>query len=167
MVWMIDQAFEIKPKSLCTFFWALVASIVLTLPAYPVLLYNIYVDKIKKIRCGTLHYGFGLLFTSFSLLSSQCYFAHYYLRNDYSFTTVVVTSPIFLVVIAVGVAAFVGLIFAFIWFTDQMRKRSIEIYRAKLIHGTTKIKKEKKPNVIIEYIRAKKQKICPIIEYED
>lgn len=30
-----------------------------------------------------------------------------------------------------------------------------------------KIKKEKGPNILLEYLKAKKQKICPIIEFEE
>lgn len=42
-------------------------------------------------------------------------------------------------------------------------------YSNKLIkkHSPKTSKKEKKPNLFIAYIKAKKQKICPIIEFKD
>lgn len=172
MVWMIEQAFETTPKSLCTFFWLLVGSIVLMPLAYPIFFYNIYVDKIRKDCWSTLHYGVGVLLNVLGIFLSSQYFAHYYLRKELTPAIVFGWSPVFLVLLCLAISILAWFILALIniifkierYYQNKRASKEYENKKIMVVHATNK---KKKPNVIIEYIKAKKQKVCPIIEYED
>ncbi|MES2287598.1 MAG: hypothetical protein V4547_18025 [Bacteroidota bacterium] len=168
MVWMIDQAFEVKPKSLCTFFWALIGSIVLAPLAYPVVIYNLIVKFILKNRISTMHYGLGCIITLASVGFCGKYYQHYYLNQEYTLMDVLKHSPIWMLVIIGGVSAFIGMIFGIIYLAGILEDKA-ELKREKrnndMLDKFSEPVAQKKPNVIIEFIKAKKQKVCPIIEY--
>ena len=69
--------------------------------------------------------------------------------------------------IAVGVVVLVLIVAGWDYSGDQIKEYRSERRRKRNADSYEKPKKEKKPNIIWEYLKAKKRKICHIIEWED
>jgi len=124
------------PKSLCNYFWSLIFAIILLPVTFVVVIYNI----ITKKRVNKI---IQISFMLFGLILSSAFY------EDYSFPTAYFYGLITTVVV-VGISGLFA--FTLVYFIEKSDNH--------------KPKKTKKPNVIIEGIKAVKNKYCPIIQWD-
>jgi len=67
------------------------------------------------------------------------------------------------------VGIFVVIFFPFVFLKEKIEDKIHERRIRRLNKQYDKLvpAKKKKPNVFVEYMKAKKEKVCPLIEYED
>lgn len=139
--------YVIYPKNLCSYFW-LVVFLSLIYPfdrAYKLLRIHVYL----KYKVTKFWWNYILAPISISILSFYFLFGDSWMDSfPFSFGLPIA------ILISIGMLelVFLGLYFLveFLCFIDKRKKE----------------KEPKKPNLLFEYLKAKKQKICPLIEYK-
>lgn len=132
-----------RPQSLCTYFWSTVAALVVTVGA---VVSTIFVAFCTLFAAGAM--GYFMVTFEFPRIN-----------------TVSVWQLVFLYSWAgVGLFALICYITTQIadWHTTRKHEKYIRDLKA-FVEG----KPEKEPNVFWAYLKAKKEKVCPFIEYTD
>lgn len=161
ILWLIEAQLEIKPKSLCAFFWAMVLS-VSTIPiSYPTFIFNLI--TIKKKNLSTLPFWHGLLIIAASFAGESLLFAKKF-KACLTFKSVLIWNPVGSIIVLLGVAAFIGIVYLLIMAAERIG----EWHEKRLEKKYSEPKPSpKQPGIIRQYLKAKKDKVCPIIEYVD
>jgi len=154
------------PKSLCGFFRALVAAILIIPFNIPGIIIAYFV-KDKNNGGPQLGISNPILMFLFQVLSIIIGSAILYAGNEDSMSALEFIYSFFVGIIAVAISSviFVSLVGGFIWIKEQIESKINEYKWKKNKAKENKPKKEKKPNVFFEFIKAKKRKVCPIIDF--
>lgn len=154
---------KVLPNNLCPYFWKLVIATILILPLFIIQLPSRIENLIKKeYRHQWDHAGWGILL--YLLLCSYLVFSYATFEwikamlHCYSYNSNAAMAGCILNLIVVTILLCIAG-----WQTGKrMGKRSAEIEREQ----SEKPPVEKKPSIIIEFIKAKYHKYCPTIEWE-
>ena len=160
---MIITTFSVqRPKSLCSFSQLFVLALLMSPLIYPAYIYRAFVKGTHKDEVG----GFvGFLVFIFGWGMSMYFF------DKLKFLGITppgeqmllsyAGSLVGVLIIYIGLAVLIGIIFGCAWCHE-----SVSLYIDKRRYKRSYLQKQdKKPNVLIEYIKAVKQKYCPKIEY--
>ena len=173
--WLIKLNFKIAnyetsklPKTLCSYFWTLVCAILIIPFNIPGLIIGLTKEQIKDP--GDTDFGAFFWFL-IQLLSGII--GMFIFRNptiNITFTDSLLIKG--LVAMACGaliIGSVLGLIFLTAFIFDNLEAKRIRKDEELRLNNPDEYwaKKEKKPNVLMSFIKAKKEKVCPIIEYKD
>lgn len=153
--WAYSRADRHLPKNLCNYFWSVVFAVI----TLPITVVSVFIDDMSKyferLRVSLLLY-LGITwnwFVGFMILRKvfdPTFTAKHTLFENYSHNWIVYAAlPAGVAIVGLGVYA-VGLLCD--W--------SNNLYYRK------KVKVEKQPNIMVEYLKAKKEKACPFIDWE-
>lgn len=150
------------PKSLCFFFWQFIFALVLLPISFPLFLLNKFTGSNFKHFYSIFVVFFGtLMFTSSLILPNAGHDPSAFqimCRNHLFLTTLASTWTTYIFFSIVLIIIFIG-----ISIKDAIDNFQ-EKYRDK---KQIKVIKEKSPNIFIEWLKVKKQKMCPIIKYKE
>ena len=161
MVWLIKSTFGKEnydlPKSLCTFFWTLVGALALQPFCWMFTLLNL---RKKSPEYGISFHSGIIVSICIGLLGFLPIFKS--AGMDFTFVNFLTAYGLgaLLTVILFSLAIFIA------WLIDLIQTGYRKLFPRKS-NLFDEAKSEKKPNVLWEFIKAKKQKVCPIIQYEE
>lgn len=167
MLWLIRSTYGIEkwdtwkyPKSLCTFFWEFVVSLILLPVAYLTHVYNLIIEDTEFSFAPSLLltvFGYVLSYRivedAFNInIVSQYGFAGSWFIFATTGAIAIVILMILIVLSWLGIKKLCGLL--------------VDLYRLIFpAHEFASRPKEKNPSIVWEFIKAKKRKICPLIDY--
>ena len=175
MVWLIHSTYDYyRPNNLCKFFWTLV-SCILQLPFnFIAHLLNLIKDKDGDPVVGMPAYIGSIIYAVAFLIGA---IIHVVCHNGTKMLFVLFNSPLltlfisgYLMIIGAGIISGVIYLMTIIWhlWEDYMFYVRDKKEADKALHPEkypAPKQKIKKPNIIWEFLKAKKQKVCPLIEY--
>ena len=153
------------PWNLCPYFWKLVIMFVLILPTLVVALPVILIETIKKEKFDSYSERFGLsivayvaIFILISLGAASCW--HWF---TYEKDTFIHFCAQFGVMLAL-MGSLVGTYYLFVWVVNSIKDKILytkneegrKVYRER---------REPRPNIIVEFVKAKYEKNCPRVEW--
>jgi hypothetical protein len=153
--WAFCMTDKHLPKNLCDYFWSVILA-VLTLPLTIITVFcSCTEDYIHRVGLSVLLYLYVIMlwFIGFMVLRITCdptFYSNHTLFQDYILNWMTYLAlPVGATIVWLGLNA---VMFVFMW-SDK--------------HGSKKkIKVNKESNILVEYIKAKKEKACPFIDWE-
>ena len=153
--WAYSRADNRLPKNLCNYFWSVMFAVI----TLPITVVSVFIDNIsdyfERLGVSVLLYicSIAVWFIGFILLRLTCdptFSSKHTVFENYSHNWIAYAA------LPVGAALTWLVMYAisllFKW-TDNL-------------HWNDRGKVEKQPNIMVEYLKAKKEKACPFIDWE-
>ena len=153
------------PNNLCPYFWKLVIMLILILPTAIISLPIILIETIKKEEFTTYSERFGLSFIAYVLIialisigAAACWPWFTYSKNSFLDNCAHLGVMMFVFGFAYGIYSLLKWIFNSISdrITYTTNDEGRKVYRER---------REPRPNIIVEFIKAKYEKNCPRVEW--
>lgn len=142
------------PSNLCKLFWSSAASIPCLVVTWPWAVYHLIFDRKDPQHDCAIGW-------KFLLMGAWCFSAIVTGNGYWGFKSLSVflwglwTLPL-------GLAIVLTVVFSMVYFFKEILPKWLPKKEKKYWSEKT----EKKPNIVIEYIKAKKKKLCPMIEWQ-
>lgn len=137
-----------SPSNLCKYFWALVGTIGTIWFTFPIKQLIKYILE-HQIKLPSVADGYKQA-TEYILI----------FLGFMGYITLVIIQPFLILAVTGGVGALIGIVFCIgllvVWIQELLPKKKKKMMKPKL----------KQPNLIMEFVKAKKSKVCPILEFE-
>jgi hypothetical protein len=157
------NSYENMPQSLCSYFWTALISIVISIPTLP-FLYLSYRSNPKNSKSDVPPVALSLVLVAFMLLAGATLWQNWTGITIWSPFAIFVAYLFGLIGLALVVSVGMGLFMAGSFGYDKYDTYKINKRHEQRASG---IVKEYKPNWFIEFFKAKKQKVCPMINYTE
>jgi ABC-type transport system involved in multi-copper enzyme maturation permease subunit len=151
------------PSSLCSYFWTALISIIISIPTIPFLLLS-YKTNPKNLKSDQMPVALSLILVLFMLLGGATLWMNLTGITIWSPLAIFVAYLLGLAAVAVIVIGAIGLFSAGSYGYDQYDVWRKDKREKDALAGIVKVKK---PNWFIEFFKAKKAKMCPMINYTE
>ena len=156
------------PKTLCSYFWALVCAILIIPFNIPGLIIGLTKRDIKDPADSYFGAIFWFSFQVLSGVIGMFIFRHPTINITFT-DSLLIKGLIAMACGALIIGTILGLIYLTAYTYDNLWVKRMRKEEELRLNNPDEYwaKKEKKPNILMSFIKAKKEKVCPIIEYKD
>lgn len=146
---VLTTVFTDVPHNLCEYFQKTVLAYILFIPLQIICFPSIFIDDLKKQHLWSERIPVSIVLYLFAFLIFSILSLFQILWNGFHLNDINRFGLFLLGIITV----FTSFYYIRAFFLKRIEKR--------------KEQEQKKQNIVIQYIKAKKQKICPLLEFED